>query len=343
MAASEQVNVRLSPNRETKRPLSTYDNLNTIDATTNSSDSDGISSADDRPIADNVNGFPFGDISFRFDELQNRQSNQFAAHNNNNNRGINSINNNNSDDDDTNYKFPPSNGNHSENAPIKNSSHLYPRGHAITVDPMQFPTQNHQYEDISGDPDVYRQITGKPVHSDAKSLFLGLTQNGGNEDGKSFTHAPVKPLRATQQHIKRLDSSEKTPFEDNVDSQEEEPLLDGPSPGRQVAYAQYQNVPANSVCFGGKTRTTVTDCCKCTEITSTEIDQCNGDEYKCTYCRSTISQTISTANGTINNDLASCSTLSASSKATKSVALDNSSSYRKSQALSQVSEIIKRL
>lgn len=84
MSANDKVNYRNSPysGEDSKRPLSTYDNLNANTMTIATIDSIDSRQHDEQFTASNINEFPFGDISFRFDELQQSQNQ------NNTNRNI---------------------------------------------------------------------------------------------------------------------------------------------------------------------------------------------------------------------------------------------------------------
>lgn len=172
MSVDDTVNFRTSSyDGDSKRPLSTYDNLhanNTTVATINSTDPRQDS---EQSSASNINEFPFGDISFRFDELQQRQSR-------NNNQFTGQM-------FDDSFQFP-----HSSDA-------CDDRGKSM----------QHDYENVS------EATVAKPVHSAAKSRFLGLNHNACGDGG--------------------------------IESLENEPLLDESGP-YVINRVQIENIPSNS-------------------------------------------------------------------------------------------------
>lgn len=154
MSTSDSINYRLSPNEDTRRPLSTYDNLNANHTLTGENITDDNMN-NGQTIPGNANEFPFGDISFRFDELRLQQQHQ--------------------------------------------------NGQTTTT-----ICQRHEYENV----------IEKPVHSPAKSRFLGLNGDVVDSNGVIL----------------------------GTESMENDPLLDEQN-HIQTTRTQYQNVPNNSVAF----------------------------------------------------------------------------------------------
>lgn len=360
MASSDKVKLRMSPNKELKRPLSTYDNLNTINSTESNL-------AEDHQMVNgqNVNEFPFGEISFRFDELQqNGQSNQSSpVILPNKHRILNSSDNNN----DTNYKLLQNtfnrNNSQSENAIENGPSHQnqlqqgYTTAASTPQNHMHVMSNgginaHHQYENVAGDTVNYTSIAGKPVHSDAKSTFFGLTQNiNNNLDGNGTTMVNNNQIQLNRNNSSGDEPNQKT-FDDNGngESQENEPLINNYNNNNNnnskisatSRMAQYQNIPNNSACFLAQSKYGDSDGCQCQF--SDEINQCESDQFKCNCCQLNDAQQqqqqqqypLTTANGTIystGNDMPSCST---SMKSAKPITLDTSTSFRMSQSLSQV-------
>lgn len=359
MSSSEKVKYRSPPppNQEIVRPLSTYDNLN------NETKPNGLNASENDPIEryENVNEFPFNGISFRFDELKQLSQNTTPTIHSSN--GYDNINNNN-------YKLHRNNHQNVNNATHFNGNGVHQirnnQGHTVTT-----IAQNHhssssstssnsssssssensykhsslQYTNLAGNPIGNRSLT-KPVHSVAKSQFLGLHKPNENDSD------PINEDRMNDETTKPNREKNSTDERDNTaDSStvsDEEPLLNNYSnritaagPNRPVTSTQYQNLPSNSSCYGQNQIDDANCTCKDTQI-GNEIKQYENDQYQCNGCSPNAANTpisvvpISTMNvPTCSNtvDLTSCST---SMKPAKSTALDTSPSFRKSQSLSQV-------
>lgn len=365
MSTNEHVKFRLAPNQEIARPLSTYDNLN------NDSKMNGINECENDSIqrSEHVNEFPFNGISFRFDEL--KQLNQNTTPTIHSSNGYDNVNNNN-------YKLHRNNNNQN----VNNSLHYNgngmnqmrnSQGHTVTT-----IAQNHssssssasdsssssssssensyahsslQYANLAGNPIANRGVN-KPVHSAAKSQFLGLHKSNDIEPNPNTIEGRVNDL-ATKPNSEKNSQDER----DNESStvSDEEPLLNNygnksavTGSNRATASTQYQNVPSNSSCYGQNQIDDANECtCTCKDSDrGTEIRQYESDRYKCNGCLNRSSGNapisvipISSMNiPTCSNavDLASCTT---SMKPAKPTTLDTSSSFRMNQSLSQVNLI----
>lgn len=309
--------------------------------------------------SEHVNEFPFNGISFRFDEL--KQLNQNTTPTIHSSNGYDNVNNNN-------YKLHRNNNNQNVNNGLHfngngMSQMCGSQGHTVTT-----IAQNHssssssasdsssssssssesgyahsslQYANLAGNPIANRGIN-KPVHSAAKSQFLGLHKANDIEPNPNTIEDRTNDL-ATKSNSEKNSQDER----DNESStvSDEEPLL---SSNRATASTQYQNVPGNSSCYGQNQIDDANECtCTCKDSDrGTEIRQYESDRYKCNGCLNRNSGSapisvipISSMNvPTCSNavDLASCTT---SMKPAKSTTLDTSSSFRMNQSLSQVNLI----
>lgn len=362
-----KLNFRLSPtsNKATK----SFDHLNanngsrTINPAANAITDDD--SGDVRQTnGKNVNEFPFGDISFRFDELKNCQSNQTPISNNSGNSAR-------MDSDDFNYKMVRSNGNHHRNIEYGNmgngngaelhhrnrnnevyttSSNQMPAAIAAmnnAIAQLSAPAAHHEYENVDGndetDTNTYRSMTGKPVHSDAKSTFLGLKNaNGSNKsDAKSIVSVETPP-RQSYDDSDNVTSADVEEFEPLLDALESNKMTSAST--RTPASVQYQNVPNNSVCFvANAAKVRAIECNECGKICCDEVNGSGGggskwENERDQYCRCNgiNSSPTSTTGGTMSSAGIESPTCSTSMKSAKPITLDNSTSFRMSQSLSQV-------
>lgn len=208
--------------------------------------------------------------------------------------------------------------------------------------------------------------SNKPVHSLAKSQFLGLHKAAanGNDESQVDGNKVMKINGVTSKHS----------MADEVSAiSDEEPLLNNYGNNRAMtangsnrmpiattsSNAQYQNIPTNSSCYGQNQIDNANECtCTCQSSDSTnEIKQYESDRYKCNGCLTTTTTTPATASSgnappinviqsaTMNVpscskmvDLSSCTT---SMKPAKSTPLDTSSSFRMNQSsLSQVKTVL---
>lgn len=373
MSSNENIKFRSIPNQEIVRPLSTYDNLN------NESKLNGSNASENDCIdrGENANEFPFTGISFRFDEL--KQLNQNAAPTIHSSNGYDNINNNN-------YKLhrnnnSNSNGNNNNHQNINNGTFF--NGNVVNQirsnqghNTVTTIAQNHsssssssttsnsssssssengykhsslQYANLSGNPIANRGLN-KPVHSPAKSQFLGLHKTNDNE--------PNNVENKTNGSTSKPQNGDKSGQDESLNVSDEEPLLNGygnriitSSPNRSTNNntSQYQNIPSNSSCYGQNQIDDANECCTCTCKNSdpaTEIRQYESDRYMCNGCltskRNSNTASISIVPISTMNvpscsktvDLSSCTT---SMKPAKSTPLDTSSSFRMNQSsLSQV-------
>lgn len=358
-----KLNFRLSPSNKTA--TKTYDNLNANGGSRTINSANAMTDDDSGDVRQtngkNVNEFPFGDISFRFDELQNCHGNQTA---------INSGNSARMDSDDFNYKMVRSNGNHRNieygNMGNGNGTGLHHQ-HRTNKDvyttsanqmpaaiaamnnaiaqlspPPQPTAANHEYENVGGvddtDQSAYRSMAGKPVHSDAKSMFLGLKNNSAN---KSIVCVESPPRQLSDDINENVTSA---------DVEEFEPLLDTALESNRITCAptrtpattnQYQNVPSNSVCFvtnAAKSRgIECSECGKqCCDEVSSNASKWESDRDQHCRCNGINSSPTSTSGGTMSSAGIDSPTCSTSMKSAKPITLDNSTSFRMSQSLSQV-------
>lgn len=369
-----KLNFRLSPSHKKAK---SFDNLNANNSTLaiNSTDSKALNAMTDAVnIGDmrqtngkNANEFPFGDITFRFDELKNCESNNQMSINNNSGNSARM------DSDDFNYKMVRSNdsngygdGRHRNNNNInligtnmgngnggihhqnrnREMKYMSPSDQmpaaivAMNNAIAQLSAVHHEYENVSDtddtDTNAYRSIAGKPVHSDAKSTFLGLKNTNNN---KYYAKSMVD--EDTQSNQLYDDSVNVT----SADVEEIEPLIDNLDANRITrapsSIVQYQNVPNNSACFVANAMATTKsrgiECSECGKICCDEMSsKCDNDRDQYCRCQGINSSPTSTTGGTMimaGIDSPSCST---SMKSAKPITLDNSTSFRMSQSLSQV-------
>lgn len=364
MSSNEKVMFRSSqpPNQEIARPLSTYDNLNNDTKTNGLNGNENENGSIER--YENVNEFPFNGITFRFDEL--KQLNQNTAPTIHSSNGYDNVNNNN-------YKLHRNNNNQN----INNNTHFNGNGvHQIRSNQGHTVTtiaQNHssssstssnsssssssensykhsslQYANLADNHSIANRGLNKPVHSVAKSQFLGLHKtNDENETIDSMNETRTNGT-TTKSNGEKMSTDERDNTTDLSTVSDEEPLLNNYSnrittagTNRPVTSTQYQNLPSNSSCYGQNQIDDANCTCKDTE-TATDIRQYENDHYKCNGCLPSTGNTpigvvpITTMNvPTCSNtvDLTSCT---ASMKPAKSTALDTSPSFRMSQSLSQV-------
>lgn len=374
MSTGENVKLRSAPNQEIPRPLSTYDNLD------NEPKMNGMTACENEtPIErnENVNEFPFSGISFRFDEL--KQLNQNTTPTIHSSNGYDNINNNN-------YKLHRSNNQNVNNSPHFNGNGVNQirsnQGHTVTTiaqnhsssssspssssstasnssssssSENSYKHSSQQYESLAGNPSGNRGIN-KPVHSVAKSQFLGLNKSSDktNDNELNTTIECRMNDGATKQSVEKNSQYERDNTGESSTVSEEEPLLNGY--GGRIATnglnrtpnsIQYQNIPSNSSCYGQNQIDDANDCtCMCNKDIDpgTEIRQYESDRYKCNGClnRNSSGAPISVIPITTMNvptcsktvDLASCAT---SMKSAKPTTLDTSPSFRMNQSsLSQV-------
>lgn len=324
---------------EIARPLSTYDNLNTIN--TNESKTTATSTTDTNGITNNGNHknhtnqnadeFPFNGISFRFDEIKQNQSENVTPTTYSSN-GYDNINNN----EYENHRNNNTNVNHHNNLNgIKKNRQN--QGYTVTTIAQNHSGSNSlsSSSEINGKK-LYDNPTNKslmkPVHSEAKSQFLGLN-TPNDENIEVFSKLKLeKPINGNDE----LDSGE------SMIASEEEPLINKLNcnrigSNRPATSLQYQNIPNNSACYGQNQIIDANNACTCRtndDANDTEIRSMESDKYKCDSC-------MDNNNGvdvpTTSIDLTSCST---SMKSTRPITLSSSSNYRMSQSLSQVKSII---
>lgn len=215
-----------------------------------------------------------------------------------------------------------------------------------------------QYSNLAENPIANRSFS-KPVHSPAKSQFLGLHKPSNEIEYATETDGKV--TNGGGGAIKKQ-NSEKNAL-DEVDAiSDEEPLLNNYGNNRIRVMAngssttsQYQNVPSNSSCYGQNQIDNANECtCTCKSSDSAnEIQQYESDRYKCNGCLTTQLQqqqqqrnlanapisiipiaTMNVPSCSKTVDLSSCTT---SMKPAKSTPLDTSPSFRMNQSsLSQV-------
>lgn len=352
----------MSPSNKTA--TKTYDNLNANGGSRTINSANAMTDDDSGDVRQtngkNVNEFPFGDISFRFDELQNCHSNQTAINSGSGNSAR-------MDSDDFNYKMVRSNGNHRNieygNNGNGNGTGL-PHQHrtnkdVYTTSANQMPAAiaamnnaiaqlspptdaHHEYENVDGaddtDQSAYRSMAGKPVHSDAKSMFLGLKNNSAN---RSIVCVETPPRQLPDDINENVTSA---------DVEEFEPLLDTALESNRITCAptrtpattnQYQNVPSNSVCFvTNATKARSIECSECgkqcCDEVSSNASKWESDRDQHCRCNGINSSPTSTSGGTMSSAGIDSPTCSTSMKSAKPITLDNSTSFRMSQSLSQV-------
>lgn len=361
MSSNENVKFRSIPNQEIVRPLSTYDNLNN-DTKLNGSNANENDCIDK---GENVNEFPFTGISFRFDELKqlnqhkanaptpiihtsngydNINNNNYKLHRNNNNQHINNGTHFNGNGVN---QIRPNNQGHNTVTTIAQNHSLSSSSSSSSSSTSSENSYKHsslQYANLTGNPIANRGLN-KPVHSPAKSQFLGLHKTNDNEPNTVETQT---------NGLTSKPNTEKNSQDDASTVSDEEPLLNNygnrivtSAANRPTASTQYQNIPSNSSCYGQNQIDDANDCtCTCKDSDpGTEIRQYESDRYKCNGCLTSkrnsgnapISIPISTMNVPTCSktvDLSSCTT---SMKPAKSTPLDTSSSFRMNQSsLSQV-------
>lgn len=208
-----------------------------------------------------------------------------------------------------------------------------------------------QYSNLAENPIANRGSFSKPVHSPAKSQFLGLHKPSNEIEYATETDGKV----TNGSGAVKKQNSEKNAL-DEVDAiSDEEPLLNnyGNSRIRVMANggsttSQYQNVPSNSSCYGQNQIDNANECtCTCSKSSDStnEIQQYESDRYKCNGCQTAQQQqqqpisvipiaTMNVPSCSKTVDLSSCTT---SMKPAKSTPLDTSPSFRMNQSsLSQV-------
>lgn len=369
MSTGENVKLRTAPNQESARPLSTYDNLN------NDTKLNACENNDTIQRTENVNEFPFSGISFRFDELkQLNQNTTPIVHTSSN--GYDNINNNN-------YK-----SHRNINSNVNNNSHMNGngvnqirghQGHTVTTIAQNHSTSSSptnsssstsessssssensykhsslQYANLAENPIVNRSIINKPVHSPAKSQFLGLHKTNDNNESNILPENRMNGVTMTKKCLEKNGRDERDNAGESSTMSEDEPLLNGYGSRivptglnrTNASVQQYQNIPSNSSCYGQNQIDEANECtCTCKDNNpGTEIRQYESDHYKCNGCLNRISSgapinvipissmNVPTCSKTV--DLASSPT---SMKPAKSTTLDTSSSFRMNQSsLSQV-------
>lgn len=384
--SDSKLNYRLSPPNKTTK---SFDNLNanngsrTINSSANLKRTNAMTDdeCDDvrQTNGKNVNEFPFGDISFRFDELKNGHSTAPTTTMNNNSGNSARM-----DSDDFNYKMVRSNGNnhcgieygimgnsngaglhhqHRNNEMSSSSSNRMPAAIVAmnnAIAQLSAPA-HHEYENVDGDDtdtNAYRSIAGKPVHSDAKSTFLGLNSNSSSNkyDATSFVSVETQPRKSYND-----DDGEDDAISENVISEdvvEFEPLLDTSETNKvtiattrtPASAVQYQNVPSNSVCFvANAAKSRPIECSECGKICCDEMYSGSSSKWeneRDQYCRcnginsspTSTSGGSGGAGGTMSSAGIDSPTCSTSMKSAKPITLDNSTSFRMSQSLSQVTK-----
>ncbi|XP_055305216.1 homeobox protein 5 isoform X2 [Sitodiplosis mosellana] len=362
MSTGENVKFRSTPNQEIARPLSTYDNLN------NEPKMNGTTACKNEAIerSEHVNEFPFSGISFRFDEL--KQPNQNTTPTIHSSNGYDNINNNN-------YKLHRNNNQNVNNSPQFNGNDVNQirsnQVHTVTTiaqnhsssssssssttssssssssSENSYKHSSQHYANLAGNP-IANRGNNKPVHSVAKSQFLGLHKTSDDNE-PNITIESRTNGGATKQSLEKNSQDERDNTGESSTVSEEEPLLN--SYGGRIATnglnrtpnsTQYQNVPSNSSCYGQNQIDDANECtCMCKEDSDpgTEIRQYESDRYKCNGCLNRnsggapisvipiSSMNVPTCSKTV--DLASCAT---SMKPAKPTTLDTSSSFRLNQS-----------
>lgn len=306
------------------RPLSTYDNLNTNDTkiTTQSTPDTNGTHDDGNQTHPNVTNSPFNGITFRFDEMKQPQydggrtmtttTNNTTATTN----GYDNISN-------SEYEHHRNNNNNNSNNSNNNSNGMnMGRGNQVTT-----IAQNHLLETVDAVLKPNRSIM-KPVHSEAKSQFLGLNMtNGGSSGGGGGTAINGRNGDCVDGAIDQTN--------------EDEPLLTklngnrsiSMTPHRQhaaVAQTQYQNVPNNSACYGQNQIIDANDTCTCKTLPDNGIRSMNSDRYECDRCNES-------NNNMKRMEANAIPTTSADANAANSTITHMaSSSYLMSESLSQV-------
>lgn len=362
--SDSKLNFRLSPSNKSAKSVDTLNANNGPRVINSPADSKRTNAMTDDECGDvrqtngkNANEFPFGDISFRFDELKNGHGNHAT---------INSGSSARMDSDDFNYKMVRANGSHRKeygNMGTGNGAELHhhqSRNQDTNRMPAAIAAMNnaiaqlsvpagthHEYENVTGsdatDNNAHRSSLRKSVHSDAKSTFLGLTSpNTNGSSNKNGVDDESHPKRA-------FDERENVT---SVDAEEFAPLLDSTSSAKittattrtPASIGQYENVPSNSVCFAtNSAKMRAAECDECggkirgDEAISSSKWENERDQY--CRCKSSSASPTSTSGGggTMSSagiDSPTCS--NTSMKSAKPITLDNSTSFRMSQSLSQV-------
>lgn len=327
MSTAEKINFRPSPNQESARPLSTYDNLsnNTHDPNSYANDNNNENTSQTENKTSNHRS-PFGGISFQFDDLKEfkevnpkaldydepSENGKMLNVNNNTdypNKQMQSINGGNEIHDNHGHHHTVTTiaQNHSSSSGSTSSS-------SSSSSDSYRPTNNNNYENAAGH-------RNKPVHSVAKSQFFGLhkpndnntnsnnqIEKGASDDrdntGESSTVSDEEPL------IRKLNNSNKIIVEQNL--------------------SPYQNVAGSSSSYYGQDQIFNVNMCTCRNgCTEIDIQQYDNGKYKCNNC---LRPDLINDSNTMNN-IASSSALI---KPAKQITLDANSSFRVNQSLTQV-------
>lgn len=272
---------------EMTRPLSTYDNLNTNDTKpTNNSNNTHNDANHANQSTQNVTESPFNGITFRFDEIKQPQCDGRPIATN----GYDNI---------SNSEYEQHRSQHSNGITTN-------RGNQVTT-----IAQNHLLEAVDAIVKPPRSII-KPVHSEAKSQFLGLNVSNGD-------------------HVDGQDNAS-----DLTLANEEQPLLNKLNGNRSVVLpanrpqssTQYQNIPNNSVCYGQNQIIDANEACACKAMDH-GIRSMHSDRYECDRCNE--------FNNNVKRMESPIPTTSADAHAANSTITHvASSSYRMSESLSQV-------
>lgn len=324
MSTTDKINFRLSPNQESARPLSHYDNLNNNTHDTNSYANDNNNENTSQTDNKNLNHrSPFGGISFQFDDLKefkevkpkpldydepSENSKMLNVNNNTDypNKQIHSINGRNEINGNQGHHHTVTTiaQNHSSSSDSTSST-----SSSTTTSDSYRPTNN--YENSAGH-------QNKPVHSVAKSQFFGLHKSNDNPNSNNRTEKGAS------------DDRENTGESSTVS--DEEPLIRKLNINQIVATnsSPYQNVAGSSSSYYGQDQIFNVNMCTCRDgCTEIDIQQYDNGKYKCNNCLRPDSINDS-------NTMSNIASSGALIKPAKQITLDASSSFRVNQSLTQV-------
>lgn len=289
MSTNGKVSICTASNpTEMTRPLSTYDNLNTNDTKpTNISNNTHNDANHANQSNQSVIESPFNGITFRFDEIKQPQYDGMPANATN---GYDNI---------SNSEYEQHRSQHSNGITTN-------RGNQVTT-----IAQNHLLEAVDAIVTPQRSIM-KPVHSEAKSQFLGLNvTNGDNVDGHDNT-SELTLASEDQPLLNKLNGNRSILLPTN----------------RQQSSIQYQNLPNNSACYGQNQIIDANEACACKAMEH-GIRSMHSDRYECDRCNE--------FNNNVKRMENPIPTTSADANAANSTITHvASSSYRMSESLSQV-------
>lgn len=328
MSTADKINFRPSPNQESARPLSTYDNLST-----NAHDTNGTNDTNSYANNDNNNEntsqtenknlnhrSPFGCISFQFDDLKEfKEVKPMALDYDEPSENCKMLNVNNNTDysnEQINFDGNEIHGNQGHHHTVTTIAQNHSSSSGSTSSSLSSSSDSYRptnnYENSAGH-------NNKPVHSVAKSQFFGLHKSNDNSNSNNRTEKVAS------------DDRENTGESSTVS--DEEPLIRKLN-SKIVARnsSPHQNVAgSSSSSYYGQDQIFNVNMCTCQDG-CTEIDiqqyEING-KYKCNNCLRSDSINDS-------NTLSNIASSSAIIKPAKQITLDASSSFRVNQSLTQV-------